>query len=71
MFKFIGGVVMCGFALYGLVKYLERPVMKVVSQSDGRGNAETGAGKTEDVAPSTGHVATADTADAEPRPVTA
>ena len=35
MFKFIGGVVMCGFALYGLVKYLERPVMKVVFQSDG------------------------------------
>ena len=71
MFKFIGGVVMCGFALYGLVKYLERPMVKVVVQSDGRGTPETAAGKTEEVAPSTGNVASADTADAEPTPVAA
>ncbi|CAN4280796.1 hypothetical protein LJR125_003704 [Pseudoxanthomonas sp. LjRoot125] len=25
MFKLIGGVVVCGFALYGLVTYLSRP----------------------------------------------
>jgi hypothetical protein len=25
MFKLIGGVVVCGFALYGLVNYLSRP----------------------------------------------
>lgn len=30
MFKLIGGVVVCGFALYGLAKYLKRPVMNVV-----------------------------------------
>ena len=30
MFKFIGGAVVCGLALYGLMKYLERPVLKVV-----------------------------------------
>jgi hypothetical protein len=30
MFKVIGGVVVVGMALYGLVKYLERPMVKVV-----------------------------------------
>ena len=30
MFKLIGGVVVCGFALYGLSKYLKRPVMNLV-----------------------------------------
>lgn len=30
MFKMIGCVVVCGFALYGLAKYLERPVVKEV-----------------------------------------
>ena len=33
MFKLIGGVVVCGFALYGLSKYLKRPVMNLVIQS--------------------------------------
>ena len=30
MFKLIGGVVVCGFALYGLSKYMKRPVMNLV-----------------------------------------
>lgn len=31
VFRVIGGVVVCGFALYGLVRYLERPrAMEVV-----------------------------------------
>lgn len=30
MFKLIGGVVVCGFALYGLSKYLKRPVMNLM-----------------------------------------
>jgi hypothetical protein len=30
MFKFIGGAVVCGLALYGLMKYLERPALKLV-----------------------------------------
>jgi hypothetical protein len=30
MFKFIGGFVVCGFALYGLVKLVERPMIEVV-----------------------------------------
>ena len=34
MFKVIGGVVICGFALYGLVKYLERPLVKVVINAE-------------------------------------
>ena len=35
MFKLIGGAVVCGFALYGLVTYLERIKSKaVVSPAD-------------------------------------
>lgn len=35
MFKLIGGAVVCGFALYGLVTYLERTKSKaVVSPAD-------------------------------------
>ena len=30
MLKLIGGAVLCGWALYGLVKYMERPMVKVV-----------------------------------------
>lgn len=30
MLKLIGGAVLCGWALYGLVKYLERPIVRVV-----------------------------------------
>lgn len=30
MFKVIGGVVVFGFALYGLIRYLERPVFKTI-----------------------------------------
>jgi hypothetical protein len=41
MFKLIGGVVVCGFALYGLSKYLKRPVVNLVIQPD----SFSGAGK--------------------------
>jgi hypothetical protein len=34
MFKVIGGAIVFGMALYGLVKYLERPMMKVVIHSE-------------------------------------
>ena len=34
MFKIIGGVVVCAFALYGLVKYLERTAVKVESNPE-------------------------------------
>ena len=40
MFKLIGSVVVCGFALYGLARYLKRPVMTVVF--DPRACAGTG-----------------------------
>lgn len=29
MFKLIGGAVVCGLAIYGLIKYLERPLVAV------------------------------------------
>ena len=46
MFKLIGGVVVCGFSLYGLVKYLERPTVRVVikpAAAQHAGNAEADA----------------------------
>ena len=43
MFKLIGGAVVCGFALYGLVKYLSRPQLEVVIKLD---DARQGSGTT-------------------------
>lgn len=46
MFKLIGGAVVCGFSLYGLVKYLERPPVRVVikpADAQSAGNAGAGA----------------------------
>lgn len=43
MFKLIGGVVVCGFALYGLVKYLSGPQLAVVIKP---GDASPGSGTT-------------------------
>ena len=40
MFKFIGGAVVCGLALYGLMKYLERPVLKVLINPEKAGKPE-------------------------------
>lgn len=43
MFKLIGGVVVCGFSLYGLVKYLERPTVRMVikpADAQHAGNAD-------------------------------
>lgn len=34
MFKLIGGAVVCGFALYGLMTYLERTTLKAASGPD-------------------------------------
>ena len=31
MFRIIGGVVVYGFALYGLAKYLDKPIVEVAS----------------------------------------
>lgn len=42
MFKLIGGVVVCGFALYGLVTYLERTKSEaVIKPGDARQEAGT------------------------------
>ena len=46
MFKLIGGVVVCGFALYGLVTYLSRPKrVAVIKPGDSRqaGTVDAGA----------------------------
>lgn len=43
MFKVIGGFVVCGFALYGLVKYLSGPRLAVVIKP---GDARQGSGTT-------------------------
>ena len=51
MFKLIGGVVVCGFALYGLSKYLKRPVMNLVihpGSFSGAAKAGDGAAASED-----------------------
>jgi hypothetical protein len=46
MFKLIGGIVVCGLALYGLVKFLERPLVKVVvSPQFRRPTGDSGAGE--------------------------
>ena len=45
MFKVIGGVVICGFALYGLMKYLERPLVKVVINAERFRTPESAAGE--------------------------
>lgn len=39
MFKVIGGIVVCGFALYGLVKYLQSGG---APQADKRGGRDDG-----------------------------
>lgn len=46
MFKMVGGVVVCGFALYGLVKYLERSVVKEVISPAALRNSERAVGAT-------------------------
>ena len=63
MFKLIGGVVVCGFALYGLSKYLKRPVMNLVinpgtfsesgKAADGEATSEVSAVAEVDAAPAT------------------
>lgn len=65
MFKFIGGVVMCGFALYGLVKYLERPMLKVVINPEVVKKPERAAGEdaAEEAVLSSGPVAGPETPD--------
>lgn len=46
MFKMIGGVVVYGCALYGLVKYLERTMVKEVIHPAALRNPEKAAGAT-------------------------
>jgi hypothetical protein len=70
MFKVIGGVVICGFALYGLVKYLERPLVKVVINAERFRAPESAAGEAVvDEAPqSDGNSAAEEASDAELTP---
>jgi hypothetical protein len=69
MFKVIGGVVICGFALYGLVKYLERPLVTVVINAERikAPQAEAGEAIEDKAAPSAGNSA-AEASDAELTP---
>ena len=70
MFKVIGGVVICGFALYGLMKYLERPLVKVVINAERFRTPGSAVGETvEDEAPtSAGNSAAEEASDAELTP---
>ena len=70
MFKVIGGVVICGSALYGLVKYLERPLVKVVINAERFRAPESAAGEAvvDEVPPSAGNSAAEAASDAEPTP---
>ena len=68
MFKVIGGVVICGFALYGLVKYLERPLVKVVINAERFRTPKWAAGEeaVDEASPSAGDSAAGEASDAEP-----
>ena len=70
MFKVIGGVVICGFALYGLVKYLERPLVKVVINAERFRTPESAVGEAveDEALPSAGDSAVEPTSDTEPMP---
>ena len=70
MFKLIGGVVICGLALYGLVTYLDRPLVKVVINSERfRTQKPAGGEATVDRAPpSGGDSAVGEAPAAEPAP---
>ena len=69
MFKVIGGVVICGFALYGLVKYLERPLVKVVNNAERCMAPESAAGEAVvDEVPPSANSAADEASDAEPTP---
>ena len=70
MFKVIGGVVICGFALYGLVKYLERPLVKVVinAERSRTRQAEAGEAIEDEAPPSAGNSAAVEASGAEPTP---
>jgi hypothetical protein len=68
MFKVIGGVVICGFALYGLVKYLERPLVKVVINADRfrTPQAEEGEAVVDEAPPLADNASAEEASDAEP-----
>ena len=70
MFKVIGGVVICGFALYGLVKYLERPLVKVVINAERFRTPESAVGEAvvDEAPPSAGNAAAKEASDAELTP---
>jgi hypothetical protein len=73
MFKVIGGVVICGFALYGLVKYLERPLVKVVINAERFRTPESAVGEAgeDEAPPSAGDSAPEPTSDTELMPAAA
>ena len=70
MFKLIGGVVICGLALYGLVKYLERPLVKVVINAERFRTPHwaTGEEVVNEAPPSAGDSAAGEASDAESAP---
>ena len=70
MFKVIGGVVICGFALYGLVKFLERPLVKVVINAERFGTRESVVGQAveDEAPPSAENSAAVEASRAEPTP---
>ena len=71
MLKVIGGVVICGFALYGLVKYLERPLVKVVINAERfrTPQAEAGEAVVDEAPPPSGNSAAEEVSETEPTPV--
>ena len=70
MFKVIGGVVICGSALYGLVKYLERPLVKVVINAERFRAPESADGEAvaDEASPSAGSSVAEEASDAELTP---
>ena len=70
MFKVIGGVVICGFALYGLVKYLERPLVKVVINAKRFTSPESAAGEVvvDEAPPPAGNSAVEEASETGPTP---
>ena len=71
MFKVIGGVVICGFALYGLVKYLERPLVKVVINAERFRTPESAVGEAveDEAPPPSGNSAAGEASETEPTAV--
>lgn len=71
MFKLIGGAVVCGFSLYGLVKYLERPPVRVVIKPADAQHAGNAGAEVTAVASQARETASPKTPDSDVAPVVA